>query len=90
MKAKEYKTECLEERLKPFIDKYHKLKDVLFWPDLATIHFQKDVQRWMRNNCDVCYKAWQRTERTSSQTYREILSIMQVWVWETTQTTEKF
>lgn len=50
MKTKEYKTECLEERLKPFIDKYHEHKDILFWPDLVTIHYQKDVQRWMRNN----------------------------------------
>jgi hypothetical protein len=50
MKAEEYKNECLEKRLKPFIEKYHKHKDVLFWPDLATIHYQNGVQHWMQNN----------------------------------------
>jgi hypothetical protein len=36
MNAEEYKTNSLEKRLKPFI---------LFWTDLATIHYQKDVQQ---------------------------------------------
>lgn len=47
MKADEYRTECLQKRLIPFIEKYHDIEDVLFWPDLATIHYQIDVRNWM-------------------------------------------
>ena len=34
----------------PFIEKYHKTSEVLFWPDLATIHYQKDVKQWLVNS----------------------------------------
>jgi hypothetical protein len=49
MKAEEYKSECLEKWLLPFILKYHSIPDVYFWPDLATIHYQKDVQNWLNS-----------------------------------------
>ena len=31
----------------PFIEKYHKNSEILFWPDLATIHYSKEVQNWL-------------------------------------------
>jgi len=56
MKAEEYLTECIQKRLVPFIRKYHNIKDVLFWPDLATIHYQRGVQEWLRTNGIECVK----------------------------------
>jgi hypothetical protein len=50
MKAEEYRKECLEKRLLPFILKYHSIGDVLFWPDLATIHYSGSVQKWLKDN----------------------------------------
>lgn len=50
LKAEEYRNECLEKRLLPFIKKYHPNSDVLFWPDLATIHYERSVQNWLRMN----------------------------------------
>ena len=50
MKAEEYRTECLENRLLPFIQQYHNIDDVLFWPDLASIHYEKSVQNWLNTN----------------------------------------
>jgi hypothetical protein len=49
MKAEKYRTECLEDRLIPFMDEHHKREDVLFWPYFATIHYQKDVQQWLQS-----------------------------------------
>ena len=43
MKSDEYLEECLKKILLPFIQKYHSDSDVLFWPDLASIHYSKDV-----------------------------------------------
>ena len=54
LKAEEYREECLEKRLLPFIRKYHPNSNVLFWPDLATIHYEKNVQNWLRMN-DIEY-----------------------------------
>lgn len=45
-----YKNECLKKRLLPFIKKYHPNKKILFWPDLATSHYRKDVQEWLTAN----------------------------------------
>jgi len=47
--AKVYLEECLTKRLLPFIEKYHKTNDILFWPDLATAHYQKDVISWLES-----------------------------------------
>ena len=50
LKADEYLEECLIRRLLPFIQKYHKNSGIVFWPDMASIHYDKDVLRWLRNN----------------------------------------
>ena len=34
-----YLNECLKKRLIKFIEKYHKNKKILFWPDLASSHY---------------------------------------------------
>ena len=44
MNAEEYRTECIEKRLIPFIEKYHKTEEVIFWPDMARIHYSKVVK----------------------------------------------
>jgi hypothetical protein len=49
LKAKEYLEECLKKRLLPFIRKYHKNTPIVFWPDMASIHYQKDVIKWLRS-----------------------------------------
>lgn len=38
-----YLEHCIRERLLPFIDQHYQRGQVLFWPDLATAHYQKDV-----------------------------------------------
>lgn len=45
-----YLNDCLIERLLPFIERYHSDGKYLFWPDLASAHYAKDVQDWMREN----------------------------------------
>ena len=30
-------------RLKPFVEKHHAKEDVIFWPDLASAHYEKSV-----------------------------------------------
>src|SRR6266705_5481308 len=49
MRSDEHLRECLEKRLIPFIEKYNKDSEILFWPDLATIHYSRDVQNWLRS-----------------------------------------
>lgn len=45
--AEIYLEECLKKRLLPFIQKYHKNSNILFWPDLATSHYAYEVQDWL-------------------------------------------
>lgn len=57
LNAKIYLKECLIKRLLPFIEKHHSFKDILFWPDLATSHYTKDVQNWLKSqNIDFVSK----------------------------------
>ena len=48
--SEEYKKECIEKRLLPFIRKHHSIENVLFWPDLAPIHYSKCVQNCLNDN----------------------------------------
>jgi hypothetical protein len=48
MNAALYISECLEKRLKPFINS-HK-HPVLFWLDLARVHYAKDTLNWYKAN----------------------------------------
>lgn len=43
MNSKTYLNECLKKRLLPFIQKHHRLDQILFWPDMAPIHYGKIV-----------------------------------------------
>ena len=47
-----YKEECLKKRLWPLLASHD--CDTLFWPDLASCHYQKDVLKWL-NEMEVCY-----------------------------------
>lgn len=38
-----YLNQCIKARLMPFINSYHDLNRVLFWPDLATSHYATTV-----------------------------------------------
>lgn len=42
-----YLEECLKKRLKPFIDKYHRDTQYVFWPDLASSHYAASVIAWL-------------------------------------------
>ena len=48
LNSEEYRVECLEKRLLPFIQRYHKIEDILFCPELASIHYEKRVQNWLK------------------------------------------
>jgi hypothetical protein len=44
----------LKDYLLPFIEKYHNKSDVIFWPDMASSHYCKDVIDWLNEN-DIKY-----------------------------------
>lgn len=48
--SRTYVNECLKKRLVPFIKKYHKIENILFWTDMATSHYSKEVVEWLTNN----------------------------------------
>ena len=39
-----YLHDCIRKRVLPFINRHHKNDNVLFWPDLASSHYSKQVQ----------------------------------------------
>jgi hypothetical protein len=47
MKSDVYRKECLEKILIPFINQHHETEDVLFWPDLAPIHYANIVRDFL-------------------------------------------
>ena len=50
MTSEEYRTECIEKILIPFIKKHHRISDVLFWPDMAPIHYSNSVRQCLESN----------------------------------------
>lgn len=42
-----YLNDCIKKRLIPFIEKYHKDDQIVFWPDLAPAHYAKKVQNFL-------------------------------------------
>ena len=44
LNGKLYLEECIEKRLKPFLDEFHADSNFIFWPDLASCHYAKDTQ----------------------------------------------
>ena len=61
MNAETYLNECLRKRLLPFIQKYHDIHKILFWPDMASCHYQRSVITWLKdqniNFVDKCENA---------------------------------
>lgn len=47
--AKTYLEECIKKRLVPFIQKYHKMEDVIFWPDMSRVHYAKVVTNHLKS-----------------------------------------
>uniref|UniRef100_A0A158P4G2 Tc1-like transposase DDE domain-containing protein n=1 Tax=Tetranychus urticae TaxID=32264 RepID=A0A158P4G2_TETUR len=50
MTAEIYKKHCLKAILSKFIKKHHENAPVLFWPDMATVHYSKPVIAWLAEN----------------------------------------
>ena len=45
-----YKNECLAKGLIPMIQKYYTDGKYVFWPDLASSHYAKSVQNYLKSN----------------------------------------
>lgn len=47
-----YRNECLKKRLLPFIRDHTSrgIKNILFWPDLASCHYSKETMKWYVDN----------------------------------------
>jgi hypothetical protein len=44
-----YRDECLDPYLLPFIKKYHRIDQYVFWPDQASAHYSKEVIDWLKS-----------------------------------------
>ena len=42
-----YLEDCLKKLLIPFIDKYYNRHDLIFWPYMATAHYEKIVKEYL-------------------------------------------
>lgn len=56
MDSKTYLSECAVRRLIPFIKEHHKIENVIFWPDLATIHYANNVKCEIPKNLNLVLK----------------------------------
>jgi hypothetical protein len=52
-----YLKECLKKRLLPFIDKYHKREDILFWADMSRVHYTNEVTDWLTST-GIDFLSW--------------------------------
>ena len=43
-----YLQRCIKSVLVPFIIQHHRKKDILYWPDMATSHYTKEVIEYLR------------------------------------------
>ena len=43
-----YLDECIKKRLIPFVDKHQDKGKIVFWPDLASSHYAKKVQEYLK------------------------------------------
>ena len=48
--AETYINKCLKSNLLPFISKYHKYDNFIFWPDLASAHYANKTLEWLESN----------------------------------------
>ena len=56
MDSETYLKECIMKRLIPFIKNYHCIENVVFWPDLSTIHYAKKVKTEIEKNMSLVQK----------------------------------
>ena len=56
MRQDDYLEKCIKDRLIPFIERYHKTNQIIFWPDLATIHYSRNVQKYLKSKFSVVNK----------------------------------
>ena len=56
MNSKTYLKECVIGRLIPFIKDYHKIENVIFCPDLDTIHYANIVKIKIEKNLSLVLK----------------------------------
>jgi transposase len=76
MNAQIYKTKCIEQRLKPFLDIYHGDGNYLFWPDLASCHYAKETLH-VFEELDVNYVSREMNPPNCPQ----LRPIEQFWGW---------
>jgi transposase len=50
VRTQTYLNECIRKRLIPFINRYHVGDSVLFWPDLASAHYAREVQAFLTDH----------------------------------------
>ena len=50
MNGETYLNECLKKRLLPFIERHHPDRNILFWPDMARIHYTGAIVQWLEAN----------------------------------------
>ena len=48
IKQRIYLNKCTRKRLLPFIKYHHKGDNILFWPDLTSSHYSKQVQDFLK------------------------------------------
>jgi hypothetical protein len=65
----EIRDECLDPYLLPFIKKYHRNDQYVFWPDQASAHYAKKVKDWLKSKkiefLNKIPQSCQRTKNTS-------------------------
>ncbi len=65
-----YLKECLKKRLLPFIDKYHKREDVLFWAYMSRVHCTNEVTDWLTST-GIDFLSW----KEMLQKYRKLVPL---------------
>lgn len=56
MNSKMYLEECVKKRLIPFILEHHQMNQIIFWPDLATIHYANNVKNFLQSKMAIVDK----------------------------------
>lgn len=47
--SKVYLEQCIKKFLIPFIDAYYERSQVLFWPDMARVHYTREVREYLES-----------------------------------------
>lgn len=81
--TKTHLNECIRKRLVPFINRYHDGDSVLFWPDLASARYAREVQAFLIDH-DINYVQRGRNRPNVSQArpIETIWSLLEQKVYE--------